>query len=218
MTGEFRRWASHWGEHARVAHRRSASSAANPCRGILCSEVAGILTCIGDAEAAGVPICMGKALATGNPLPKPGAQLATVATLCAVVPGTVPGPVLPWCIGIVSSGAAGVAAHWDAGLKASCSDVSSVSSSRFGGCLGHLVAQSPHSPIPLHSCPCRDRWLPATALRPCGDCIPGGISSSWLMQMCWMEVAPWWQSWMEMGLWSRLPSLPDLWVHLCPLV
>ena len=64
---------------------------------------------------------MGEALATGNPLPKLGAWLAAVATLCAVVPGTVPGPVLSWGIGIVTLGATRAAANWDAGLEASCS-------------------------------------------------------------------------------------------------
>ena len=64
---------------------------------------------------------MGEALATGNPLPKQGAQLAVVATLCTVVPGTVPGPVLSWGIGIVTLGAARVVADWGAGVKASCS-------------------------------------------------------------------------------------------------
>ena len=70
---------------------------------------------------------MGEALATGNPLPKPGAQLAAVATLCATLcstqgaPKTVPGPVLPWGIGIVTLGAARVVANWDARLEASCS-------------------------------------------------------------------------------------------------
>ena len=65
-----------------------------PCLGVLCSEPAGVPTCMGEAEVAGVLTCMGKALATGNPLLKPGAWLATVATLCAAVPGTVPRPVL----------------------------------------------------------------------------------------------------------------------------
>ena len=64
---------------------------------------------------------MGKALATGNPLPKLGAQLAVVATLCAVVPGTVPGLVLSWGIGIVTLGAARMVATWGAGVEASCS-------------------------------------------------------------------------------------------------
>ena len=79
------------------------------------------MTCIGEAEAGRVPTCIGEALATGNPLPKPGARLAAVATLCAVVPGTVLGPVLPWDIGIVTLEATGVAADWDAELVASCS-------------------------------------------------------------------------------------------------
>ena len=64
---------------------------------------------------------MGEALATGNPLPKPGAQLAVVATLCAVVPGMVPGPVLTWGIGIVTSGAARMAADCGARVETSCS-------------------------------------------------------------------------------------------------
>ena len=75
----------------------------------------------GEAEAGGVPTCIGEALATGNPLLKLGAQLAAVATWCAVVPRTVPGPVLPLGIGIVTFGAAGVTANWDAGLVVSCS-------------------------------------------------------------------------------------------------
>ena len=90
------------------------------CPGVLCSEAAGVVTCIGEAEAGGVPTCMGKARATGNPLPKPGAQLAVVATLCAVMPGMVPGPVLCWGIGIVTSGAAGVVAGCGTGAEASC--------------------------------------------------------------------------------------------------
>ena len=94
MSGGFRSWASCRGEHGKVAPCRSASSKANLCPGVLCSEAASVPICIGEAEAAGVPTCMGEALATGNPLPKPGAQLAMVATLCTVVPGTVPGPVL----------------------------------------------------------------------------------------------------------------------------
>ena len=109
------------GEHGKVAPRRSASSAANTCPGVLCSETAGVVTCIGEAEAGGVPTCIGEALATGNPLLKPGAWLAAVATLCTVVPGMVPGPVLPWGIGIVALGATGVAADWDAEPVASCS-------------------------------------------------------------------------------------------------
>ena len=104
-----------------MAPCRSASSAANPCLGILCSEAAGVPTCIGEAEVAGVLTCMGEALATGNPLPEPGAWLAAVATLCIVVPRMVPGPVLPWGIGIITFGAAGVVADWDARLEASCS-------------------------------------------------------------------------------------------------
>ena len=79
------------------------------------------MTCIGEAEASRVPTCIGEALATGNPLPKPGAQLAAVATWCAIVPGTVLGLVLPWGIGIVTFGAARVAANWDAELVVSCS-------------------------------------------------------------------------------------------------
>ena len=82
---------------------------------------ASIPTCIGEADAAGVPTCIGEALATGNPLPKPWAGLAAVATLCAVVPGTVPGLVLPWGIGILTLGATRVAPDWDTGLEASCS-------------------------------------------------------------------------------------------------
>ena len=93
----------------------------NTCPGVLCGEGTGVVTCIGEAEAGGVPTCMGEVLATSNPLPKLGAQLAAVATLCTVVPGTVPGPVLPWGIGIVTSEAAVVMADWDAGLEASCS-------------------------------------------------------------------------------------------------
>ena len=76
---------------------------------------------MGEAEASRVPTCMGEALATSNPLPKLGARLASVATLCAVVPGMVPGPVLPWGIGIVTSEATGLAADWDVELEASCS-------------------------------------------------------------------------------------------------
>ena len=79
------------------------------------------MTCIGEAEAGGVPTCIGEALATGNPLPKLGAWLAAVATWYTVVPGMVPGPLLPWGIGIVTLGAAGVAADWDVELVASCS-------------------------------------------------------------------------------------------------
>ena len=79
------------------------------------------MTCIGEAETGRVPTCIGEALTTGNPLLKLGAQLAAVATGCAVVPGMVPGPVLPWGIGVVTSGAAMVVANWDAELVASCS-------------------------------------------------------------------------------------------------
>ena len=79
------------------------------------------MTCIGEAEASRVPTCIGKALATGNPLPKPGAWLAVVETWCTVVPGTVLGQVLPWGIGIVTLGATGVVADWDAKLVASYS-------------------------------------------------------------------------------------------------
>ena len=79
------------------------------------------MTCISEAEASGVPTCIGKALATGNPLPKPGAWLAAVATWCAVVPGTVLGLVLPWGIGIVTLGAAGMTADGDAELVVSWS-------------------------------------------------------------------------------------------------
>ena len=86
----------------------------------MCSEAAGVVTCIGEAEAGGVPTCIGEALATGNPLPKPGVWLAAVATLCAVVPGMVPGPVLLRGIGTVTSGATGVVADWDTRLEASC--------------------------------------------------------------------------------------------------
>ena len=87
------------------------------CPGVLCGKAAGVATCIGEAEASGVPTCMGKALATGNPLPKPGARLAAVATLYAVVPGMVPVPVLSWGIGIVTSEAAGVMANGTLGLR-----------------------------------------------------------------------------------------------------
>ena len=76
----------------------------------MCGEAASVVTCIGEAEAGGVPTCIGEALATGNPLPKPGAWLATVAILCTVVPGTVPGLVLPWGIGIVTLEVTGVVA------------------------------------------------------------------------------------------------------------
>ena len=69
---------------------------------------------------AGVPTCIGEALATGNPLPKPGAWLAAVATKGAVVPRTVPGPVMPWGIRIVTLGVTDVAADGDAELVASC--------------------------------------------------------------------------------------------------
>ena len=106
ITGGFKRRASCQGEHGKEASCRSTSSVANACPGVLCGEGASVVTCIGEAEAGRVPTCMGKALATGNPLPKPGAQLAAVATLCAVVPGMVPGLVLPWGIGIVTSEAA----------------------------------------------------------------------------------------------------------------
>ena len=121
ITGGFRSWASCRGEHGKVAPCRSASSVVKVCPGVLCGKGASVVTCIGEAEAGGVPTCMGEALATGNPLPKPGAQLAAVATLCAVVPGTVPGLVLPWGIGIVALEAAGATADLDAGLEASCS-------------------------------------------------------------------------------------------------
>ena len=94
---------------------------ANPCPGVLCSEATSVLTCIGEADAARVLTCMGEALATGNPLPKLGTWLAVVATLCTVVPGMVPGPVLSWGIGIVTLGAAGVAADWGTGVEASSS-------------------------------------------------------------------------------------------------
>ena len=67
----------------------------NACLEVMHGEADGVVTCIGEAEASGVLTCIGKALATDNPLPKPGAQLAAVATLCAVVPRTVPGLVLP---------------------------------------------------------------------------------------------------------------------------
>ena len=80
----------------------------------MCGGAAGVVTCIGEAGASGVPTCIGEALATGTPLPKLRALLAAVATWCAVVPRMVPGPVLPWGIGIVTSGAAGMAANWDA--------------------------------------------------------------------------------------------------------
>ena len=76
--------------------------------GVLCSEAASVVTCIGEAEVSRVPTCIGEALATGNPLLKLGAQLAAVATLCTLVPGMVPGLVLPWGIGKVTSEAAGV--------------------------------------------------------------------------------------------------------------
>ena len=79
-----------------------------------------MVTCIHEAEASGVPTCIGEALATGNPLPKLGAQLAVVTTRCTVVPGTVPGPVLPWGIGIVTLGATSMVANGDAELVASC--------------------------------------------------------------------------------------------------
>ena len=79
------------------------------------------MTCIGEAEASGVPTCIDKALATGNPLLKLEAWLAAVATWCTVVSGTVPGLVLPWGIQIVTLGAAGVAADWNARLVVSCS-------------------------------------------------------------------------------------------------
>ena len=78
------------------------------------------MTCIGEAEAGGVPTCIGEVLATGNPLLKPGAQLAAVATRCTVVPRMVPGPVLPWGIGIVTLGAASMVADGDAELVVSC--------------------------------------------------------------------------------------------------
>ena len=93
---------------------------ANVCPGVLCGKAASVVTCIGEAEAGGVPTCMGEALATGNPLPKPGAQFAAVATLCAVVPGMVPRPVLCWGIGIVTFEAAKVAAGCGARAEASC--------------------------------------------------------------------------------------------------
>ena len=93
----------------------------NPCPSILCDEATGVPTRIGEAEAPWILTCMDEALATGNPLPKLGAQLAAVATLCTVVPGMVPGPVLPWGIGIVTLGATGQGADWDARLEASCS-------------------------------------------------------------------------------------------------
>ena len=109
------------GEHGKVAPCRSASSVANACPGVLCGKGASVATCIGEAEAGGVPTCMGEALATGNPLLKLGARLAAVATLCTVVPGMVPGPVLPWGIGIVTSEAARVMADWVTRLEASCS-------------------------------------------------------------------------------------------------
>ena len=79
------------------------------------------MTCIGEADAGRVPTCISEPLATSNPLPKPGAGLAAVATWCAVVPRTVPGPVFPWGIKKVTSGATGVVANWDAELVASCS-------------------------------------------------------------------------------------------------
>ena len=64
---------------------------------------------------------MGEALATGNPLPKAAARLAVVATLCTVVPGTVPGLMLSWGSGIVKSEATGVAADCGTRAEASCS-------------------------------------------------------------------------------------------------
>ena len=79
------------------------------------------MTFIGETEAGRLPTCIGEGLATGNPLLKPGDRLAAVARWCAVVPRTVPGLVLPWGIGIVTLGAARVAADWDAELVASCS-------------------------------------------------------------------------------------------------
>ena len=88
--------------------------------GGLCGKAASIVTCVGEVEAGRVPTCIGEALATDNPLPKLGAQLAAVATRCTVVPGMVPGPVLPWGIGIVTLGAAGMTADGDAELVASC--------------------------------------------------------------------------------------------------
>ena len=93
---------------------------ANTCPGVWCSEAAGVATCIGEAEASGVPTCIGKALATGNPLPKLGARFAAVATLCAVMPGMVPGLVLCWGIGIVMWEAAKVVAGCGTGAEASC--------------------------------------------------------------------------------------------------
>ena len=72
----------------------------------------------------------------------------------------------------------------------------SVSSSRSGCWLGHPVAQNSRSLDPLHSHPCQDRWTLAAALWPCGSCIPGLISSSWLALMwwSWMVMALLWQS------------------------
>ena len=90
------------------------------------------MTCISEAEAGRVPTCIGEALATGNPLLKPGAGLAAVTTRCAVVPGTVLGPVLPWGIGIVTLGAAGMAADGDAELVASCNSGRSICGSGVG--------------------------------------------------------------------------------------
>ena len=43
--------------------------------------------------------------------------------------------------------------------------LASVTSSLFGSWLGHLAAQNPDSPDPLHSRPCRGRWTPAAALQ-----------------------------------------------------
>ena len=56
------------------------------CIGVICREDVSsgkdkecrVPACMGDVESCGAPSRIGDVLHTGNPLPKPGAQLATV--------------------------------------------------------------------------------------------------------------------------------------------
>ena len=171
--------ASHRGEQDNIVPCRSSSSTVNAWPGVLYGETASVETSIGEAETGGVPTCISKARATGNPLPKPGAQLAAVATWHIVGARTVPGPVLSWGIGIVTLRTTGMAASGSpswwclAEVEGLLSVVAGlVSSSRSGCWLGPLVDQNHHNPDPPCSCPCQGMWLPTPALWHCGDCIP----------------------------------------------